>query len=234
MESEARSQPPIEPLRWVKPPQQERSQRTLRRILDAAEGFIVENGVHALTVSAVVSRAKSSVGAFYTRFPDKMALLSTLHQSECEAALATTDAALAPERWEGVDLAEAFEQVVRFVVRLYVERRMLVLAFKGLSATEPIFAERRANFVREIAVRVRAFLESRADEIPHPDLALASDVCVRILFGTLETETTASGVLAGGGPYPHERFASELARAVLGYLGIPVSRRIPRRGLVAT
>jgi hypothetical protein len=42
----------LAPLEWVRPPQQQRSQQTFERILDAAESFIVENGVQALTVSS--------------------------------------------------------------------------------------------------------------------------------------------------------------------------------------
>ena len=67
-----------EQLEWVRRPMQERSQRTLERILSAAETLILEVGFEGATVAEIVRRADSSVGAFYTRFKDKDALLRCL------------------------------------------------------------------------------------------------------------------------------------------------------------
>jgi AcrR family transcriptional regulator len=79
---------------WVRPTHQVRSQETLERILEAAEEIVAEKGFDNATVSEIVRRAKSSVGAMYARFNDKDSLLVCLHQRFCEQALATTQAAL--------------------------------------------------------------------------------------------------------------------------------------------
>jgi AcrR family transcriptional regulator len=219
---------PIPPLSWVHPPQQERSHRTLARLLDAAEALIIESGVQSLTVSGVVSRAKSSVGAFYARFQDKTGLLSMLHQRECEAALATTDVALDPARWESEALPEALSKIVSFVVQLFGQRRRLILAFQGVAAVEPEIARRRAQFTEGVVDRLYRFLSSRQDEIPHPDLRLAAEVLVRIIFGTLESDMSIRVALPDDDHIDEERLGAELTRALLGYLGIPVSARMPR------
>ena len=65
-------------LRWVRPPQQARSQETLHRILDAAEVLVAEKSFEDASVSEIVRRANSSVGAFYARFEDKDAVLRVL------------------------------------------------------------------------------------------------------------------------------------------------------------
>ena len=77
------------PLTWVNSPQQDRSMRTLERILDATERIIRTKGVGAVTIPGVARAAKSSVGSFYARFPDKTSLLRTLHERACEQSLAT-------------------------------------------------------------------------------------------------------------------------------------------------
>jgi AcrR family transcriptional regulator len=218
----------LPPLRWVRPPQQERSQRTLERILDAAEAWIVENGVQSLTVSGVVARAQSSVGAFYARFPDKTALLTTLHERESEAALATTEVALDPARWAHVPLAEALSSIVSFVVHLFNERQRLVLAFVSVAASQETIARRRARLMGQVAERLHAFLDARGDEVPHPDLRFASEVVVRIIFGTLESDSSARVALPDAEHLDEARLGAELTRALLGYLGIPVSTRILR------
>src|ERR1041384_7034894 len=144
----------LTPLHWVKPPQQARSQKTLERMLDAAEELIAERGVGSVTVSEVVRRAGSSVGAFYARFPDKDALLATLHERSCAEALATADLALDPKRWQSADLASAIFELVKFAGVLYRERRGIVVAFIELAASDPLFAERRATLEAETGARM--------------------------------------------------------------------------------
>ena len=126
----------------VRPPQQARSRETLDRILDAAEGLVSEKGFEDTTVAEVVQRAESSVGAFYTRFPDKNALLYALYERYLEQAVATADEALAPERWAGADLAEVLDAVVRFLVSIYREQRGLIRTFVLRNHTDPAFRAR--------------------------------------------------------------------------------------------
>ena len=85
-------------LRWVHPPQQVRSQATLDRILVAAEALVAEKGFEDTPVSEIVSRAGSSVGAFYARFDDKHALLHALATRFVEQAMATADAGVRRSR----------------------------------------------------------------------------------------------------------------------------------------
>jgi DNA-binding transcriptional regulator YbjK len=65
----------ISDLRWVRPARQERSQRTLERLLDAAEAVIGEKGFADASVGNICTRAGVSVGTFYRRFRDKHALI---------------------------------------------------------------------------------------------------------------------------------------------------------------
>ncbi len=218
------SVPPPPPLQWVKPPQQARSQKTFERILDAAEELIASEGLQALTVAEVVKRASSSVGAFYSRFPDKDALVRTLHDRSCEEALATADLALDPGRWKSIPLSDALSQIVGFVVALFHERRGLILAFSHAVATDIKYAERRAEMSRELSLRLYRFLDTRRKEVRHPNLKTASSFGVGLLMGTLEQETIVQRI--HDRPAPSPEVARELARAMLGYLGAPALKGI--------
>jgi AcrR family transcriptional regulator len=212
------------PLHWVKPPQQARSQKTLERLLDAAEELIAERGVASVTVSEVVRRAGSSVGAFYARFPDKDALLATLHERSCAEALATAELALDPKRWEAVDLASAVHEIVKFAGALYKERRGIAIAFVELTASDTSFADRRAALETETGLRLLEFLRARESEVAHTDLNVAAQVAIRMILSTLECGAMifrGEGSDASG--LSDDRIAMELTRAVLGYLGAPVS-----------
>jgi AcrR family transcriptional regulator len=207
----------------VKPPQQARSQKTLENMLDAAEAMIAEGGVASVTVSEVVRRAGSSVGAFYARFPDKDALLSTLHQRSCGEALATAELALDPARWVSTDFARAVFEVVRFTALQCRERRGLMLAFIAMAANDRAYAERRAQLDDGLAALLHAFLSERRDEFTHPDVRLASTVAIRLIMGSLELGGLSRQPDDPENSLPDERLAEELSRAVLAYLGAPIS-----------
>jgi len=214
---------PSAPLHWVKPPQQARSQKTLERLLDAAEELIAEGGVAALTVSEVVKRGGSSVGAFYARFPDKDALFATLHQRSCAEALATAELALDPVRWQNSSVEAILSEVVEFTVRSCVERRHLLVAFIALATGDQAYGERRAKLEAQIAALTHRLFLTRDDELTHPDLETAAGIVIRIVLSTFEYGILFHG--AGNDPrLPQERVASELTKAILAYLGCAVSR----------
>lgn len=59
-------------------PAQERSRRTVRRIVDAAEAIVSEQGVDAATTRAISQRAKVAAPSLYRFFADRDEILDTL------------------------------------------------------------------------------------------------------------------------------------------------------------
>ena len=59
-------------------PQQDRGQRRVDRILDAAADVIAEVGVDGASTNAIAARAKTSVGSLYQFFPNKDAIVQAL------------------------------------------------------------------------------------------------------------------------------------------------------------
>jgi AcrR family transcriptional regulator len=69
------------PLRAVRrPPQQERSERTLAAILDVASSLFAEIGFEATTMTAIAARSHTSIGGLYHYFPDKNSVVLALAQ----------------------------------------------------------------------------------------------------------------------------------------------------------
>ncbi len=62
----------------MKPPSQERSRRTLDRLMTAAVRSFADEGVDRATVAEIVRNAKSSVGSFYGRFASKDELVAAV------------------------------------------------------------------------------------------------------------------------------------------------------------
>ncbi len=117
-----------ENLRWIRPGLQKRSQASFDRILNAAESLLGDRSFDELTISDVVRRAKSSVGAFYTRFSNKDALLDALYQRHQDQAIATMERYLAPEQWESASVEQIVTQIVGFAVRYHRDHRGLLRA----------------------------------------------------------------------------------------------------------
>lgn len=205
---------------WVRPTHQARSQETLERILEAAEEVVSEKGFESATVSEIVRRAKSSVGSMYARFNDKDSLLVCLHERFCEQAVATTDAALDPARWEGATIAEIFSTAIPFVVQVYRAKRGLIRAFIVRGSTDHQFAERAGRLGRAVSERLIALLMARRDEIKHPDPVLAVDFGLRMTFDTLDQATLFSDIQRMTISMTPQQLAEELTRVFLSYLGV--------------
>jgi AcrR family transcriptional regulator len=59
-------------------PQQDRGQRRVDRLLDAAAEVIADVGVDGATTNAIAAHAKTSVGSLYQFFPNKDAIVQAL------------------------------------------------------------------------------------------------------------------------------------------------------------
>ena len=89
------------PLETVVGPKQARSERTLYRLLDAAEALIAEKGLAEVSIPEIVRRARSSVGGFYARFRDKNELLRALEERFYRELSVRLDDLVDEERWSG-------------------------------------------------------------------------------------------------------------------------------------
>jgi AcrR family transcriptional regulator len=112
----AKQMAPAEPRR----PQQERGERRVEEILDAAADVIAEVGVEAATTNAIAERAGAAVGSLYHFFPNKDAIVRAL-AARYEAELREINRASMPAAAEKLTtdlMAEAIiDPLVAFMER---------------------------------------------------------------------------------------------------------------------
>ncbi|MEW6778289.1 MAG: helix-turn-helix domain-containing protein [Bdellovibrionota bacterium] len=204
----------------MKKPRQVRSQQTLDRLLDAAEELIAQKGFENTSVADIAKKAKSSVGAFYSRFHDKDGLLTGLQERFIEEAVATAEAVLDPKRWEGASTPEIVREAMAFLVRTVRERQGLLVAFSLRAAHDATFARRNMFMGLHIAERLRDLLLSRREEIRHPNSDLAIRFGYGVILGSLQQQAIIFNAAAPLDPISDEQAAGEYARLYLSYLGI--------------
>jgi len=205
-------------LEWVRPPQQARSHLTLGRILDAAEASLREKRWEDASVAEIARRAGSSVGAFYSRFRDKDALLSALHERFVEEAIATADRAMNEERWATASICEIVRELVAFQVRLQDQHAGLWRAI-ALRATEsPEFQARGLRMSKHIDELFARLVVARRHEILHPIPLVAAAFASRLISGVMLQRLFFP--LAAGVDSPGVSLVEELSHAALAYLGV--------------
>jgi AcrR family transcriptional regulator len=204
----------------ISPPKQARSERTARRILDAAQGLIEREGLQALSIPEVVRRARSSTGSFYARFKDKNALLAALEERFFADLHRIVDELGDPERWRDRptrDLVQAL--IAEMLHRLRLHAR-LVCAFMVRSTHEATLAKRARRFHAQLTDRMRALFLSRRDEMTHPEPEVAVALAVEFAFTFIQARILFAARDESGPALDDERLARELTRMFLAYAGI--------------
>jgi len=136
-------------------PVQERSRRTVRRLLEAAEAIVGEQGVDAATTRTIAERAGVTAPSLYRFFDDRDAILDALLEAMLQDLEATAEEA------EGSFAGGSIEEFVRLELGLHVayyERHpSLARLWFGGRVSPPVVKLVRARN-RQLARRARLAL----------------------------------------------------------------------------
>jgi AcrR family transcriptional regulator len=111
---------PDSPIEARKSPRQERSRRTVEKILDASARIFHEQGYAGATTNDVADEAGVSVGSLYQYFPNKDALLVALTRRHIESTTAGLTYLLVQ-----MSANSGFDTILRRVVDFLVEQHDL-------------------------------------------------------------------------------------------------------------
>ncbi|MGD9764770.1 MAG: TetR/AcrR family transcriptional regulator [Candidatus Binatia bacterium] len=216
----------------VSGPKQARSERTLRRLLDAAEQLIAEKGHRAVSIPEIARRAHSSVGGFYARFRDKNELLRALEERHFLQLTERVERLVDAGRWTAAHTADIIEAAVAELVAVTRERRPMIAAFLANSLDDPVLLEGGLRFRRSVELRLSRLLLTRRDEMSHPDPPAAIDFAVQMAFALMQQHVLFEDPRSPG-TLSDDDLRREISLLVLRYLGIaprPSARgRHPRR-----
>ena len=204
----------------LRSPQQARSQKTLDRILRATERLLQRRSFEEVSLQQIVRAARTSVGAFYTRFRDKQALLSALYEHYDQSLDGEIEHWCAEHGPVPAGLQATCRWILCYLIDAFRSRRHLLraLALHVRNHPEELDDARRDRRVSQHRFLFEALLANRA-EIKHPNperavksavFCAASTLRERILF----SETAHSSSMETS----DDELAEDLTRMLMGLL----------------
>jgi AcrR family transcriptional regulator len=207
-------------LQTVNGPKQARSERTLKRLLDAAEALIREKGHAAVSIPEIARRAGSSVGGFYARFRDKQELLRALEERHFIELMGRVEALADPRRWERVPTRQIVEAAVMELVSSTRERQHMIAAFLVSAIRDPVIRAGGLRFRRSVEERISALLLTRRADMNHPDPAMAIALGIQTAFALMQQHVLIEETHVRGRALSDEELRRELTTMFLRYVGI--------------
>lgn len=163
-------------------PQQERGQRRVDQILDAAESVFSELGVDGASMQLIADRAGSSVGSLYHFFPNKDAVVDALGARYAEAIRVTNEEAM-PLELVNLPAEELFERILTSQIR-FIERTP---AFNAVHQAVQRNCPAINDALNEALVgHVGKFLALRYPRAPELERSAAAMVSVAMVHSVVE------------------------------------------------
>src|SRR5262245_51000996 len=203
-------------------PKQERSARSMERILAATEKLLETRSFEEISVTEIVRKAHSSVGSFYARFPDKEALLPALYERQGRRLEGERTRFLESADWSQLDLRQIAERLVReLAVGLRAQHGLMrAIGLYARTRSEPKPGKARASRERTLEA-AHALLLSRRSEIRHPDPELAVRLGLFMVGAACREKILFGGAShAAATEVSDHKLIAELAHALVAYLRV--------------
>jgi AcrR family transcriptional regulator len=197
------------------PAKQERSQRNLERILQAAETVLGRDGWEAFTMKAVAEEADASVGGIYRRFENKEQLLRAIKDNVLNRADAMHRSIAG---YRPANLADAIHHYVRHRIDALTGYADMLKKILDAQQGDVVMHNRGRQSVQVGLRTFRSMVAPFRTEIHHADPEIAIEVAFYVFNATVlrKVQNYASETL-----FEHldwELLKDELALVLLHYL----------------
>ncbi len=147
----------------IKPVTQQRSQRTLRRIIDALATLLHAKTFEEVTVAEICRVAGCSVGSFYGRVGSKDDLLGHLCDSSYEELSRVVAGVVEPTQYRALEFRDVLERQVRALTALHVQRRGVLRAMIVHARRREAFGDATRAFNERL---VRTVTDAWREQLP--------------------------------------------------------------------
>ncbi|MCH9685251.1 MAG: TetR/AcrR family transcriptional regulator [Deltaproteobacteria bacterium] len=166
-------------------PRQQRSRRTLQRIIDAFEQALRDQTFEEVTVGALCERAGCSVGTFYGRVESKDVLLEHVRRRVFDEVQATLGAVLDPDHAKARSLSALLREQISVLVDFHTQRRGVLRAVMVQARRQTAFAGPTRDFNTALLHQVTQSWLVHRDAIAHSDPIIAAQQATLMAAGYL-------------------------------------------------
>lgn len=203
-------------------PHQERGQRRVNAILDAAAALVAEEGIAGATMLRVAQRSRTTTGSMYHFFPDGDALLRALaerHARQLRELTANIEQGTAAQ-WAQLSTAEAVDRFLDPFLA-YIDEHPDLLPVARRARTAGWTTDRDAELDRQVvrlAETIVASRCSRATATERTSRALAMTAMVEGVVGAAARTADAAHAGRSAAALSAAALQRELRRALVAYL----------------
>jgi AcrR family transcriptional regulator len=202
----------------MKRPLQERSRRSLERVLAAGIELLAADGYDGFSIEAVSRGSGVSVGSIYQRFPSKAALFAAVQErilERIDAANETMFAGIPVATLGDAAIVKAAVGAVGAHVRRH-EPLFRVMILRGAVDEETRRRGSRSSIA--LARAYEHFILGSVRRFGHRNPDLAADMSFRIVYATLTRRIMSGPTFESETDIDWDTFVTELARSQASYL----------------
>jgi AcrR family transcriptional regulator len=160
-------------------PQQERGQRRLDKILEAAGKVIAKVGYEAATTNAIARAARTSIGSLYQFFPNKEAILAALADRYLAEMRAMHDTMLDATAAQ-LPMPDLYDRIIATLAHFHLTHPAFETLFFG-SATSPDLKKAADKLTTECIGRVDAMMAVREPQLDPTRRRLCATINVTVM-----------------------------------------------------
>ncbi len=170
-------------------PRQERGERRIRRILNAAAEEFARVGFESATTNAIARRAKTSVGSLYQFFPNKEAVLAALTEHYL-AEIQAVHAVVLSDRAAELPFPAFIDQLVDRLAQFNVEHPAFLTVFYG-SPTSPDLAAAADRLHQACVAGAEMSMAMRIPSLDATRRRMHAGICVQVMKALLPVAEAA-------------------------------------------
>lgn len=190
-------------------PKQERGQRRIAKVLDAAAQEFARVGFDAATTNAIARRARTSVGSLYQFFPNKEAILNALTEHYL-AEIRALHAVILSDQAAQLPLSAFVDQLVDRLADFHAAHPGFLSLFYG-SPTSPHLAAAAERLQRECVGGAEATMSVRLPHLSAARRRLHATINVQVVRALLP-------LAAAAGPEGRAEVLTEIKKVLLRYM----------------
>ncbi len=174
---------------WLIEPQQERSKKSLVKVIDAAVTLFCEKGYDATSIAEISRIAKVSVGAIYTRFSDKRAILQTVIGSYYRTRKIQYDAIIDKVDARSLTARESLQVYLDVMFSGFDSDHALISFVERQRLDDPMIAEEAERLLRHVEEGFEKLLMPHAQSLSIENIKHTACSLNCIVYNTLALQS---------------------------------------------